>query len=90
MIVCCDCVAPGYIVTFLTILNIVLMIGSTAFSNWWLSYWLGKGNGVRTISLFLSLALSRCMMTVLHNSTNIIFVVETNRVINSLSDPDLH
>ncbi|XP_045888265.1 ATP-binding cassette sub-family C member 12 [Micropterus dolomieu] len=37
--------AGGYIVTFLTILNIVLMIGSTAFSNWWLSYWLGKGNG---------------------------------------------
>uniref|UniRef100_A0A8C4GXV0 ATP-binding cassette, sub-family C (CFTR/MRP), member 12 n=1 Tax=Dicentrarchus labrax TaxID=13489 RepID=A0A8C4GXV0_DICLA len=37
--------AGGYFVTFLTILNIVLMIGSTAFSNWWLSFWLGKGNG---------------------------------------------
>uniref|UniRef100_A0AAQ5XR03 ATP-binding cassette sub-family C member 5 n=1 Tax=Amphiprion ocellaris TaxID=80972 RepID=A0AAQ5XR03_AMPOC len=37
--------AGGYIVTFLTILNIVLMIGSTAFSNWWLSYWLGQGDG---------------------------------------------
>lgn len=33
---------------FLTILNIVLMIGSTAFSSWWLSYWLGQGNGVRS------------------------------------------
>uniref|UniRef100_A0AAQ5XCT5 ATP-binding cassette, sub-family C (CFTR/MRP), member 12 n=1 Tax=Amphiprion ocellaris TaxID=80972 RepID=A0AAQ5XCT5_AMPOC len=40
-----------YIVTFLTILNMVLMIGSTAFSNWWLSHWLGQGNGVRIISL---------------------------------------
>ncbi|XP_051793100.1 ATP-binding cassette sub-family C member 12-like isoform X2 [Acanthochromis polyacanthus] len=37
--------AGGYIITFLTILNIVLMIGSTAFSNWWLSHWLGQGNG---------------------------------------------
>ncbi|XP_037602742.1 multidrug resistance-associated protein 9-like [Sebastes umbrosus] len=37
--------AGGYIVTFLTILNIVLMIGSTAFSNWWVSFWLGQGDG---------------------------------------------
>uniref|UniRef100_A0A8D0A648 ATP-binding cassette, sub-family C (CFTR/MRP), member 12 n=1 Tax=Sander lucioperca TaxID=283035 RepID=A0A8D0A648_SANLU len=39
------CAAAGYIVCFLTILNIFLMIGSTAFSNWWLSFWLGQGNG---------------------------------------------
>ncbi|KAI3377629.1 hypothetical protein L3Q82_008789, partial [Scortum barcoo] len=38
--------AGGYIIIFLTILNIVMMIGSTAFSNWWLSYWLGQGNGI--------------------------------------------
>ncbi|XP_053195402.1 ATP-binding cassette sub-family C member 12 [Scomber japonicus] len=37
--------AGGYFITFLTILNVVLMIGSTAFSNWWLSYWLGQGDG---------------------------------------------
>ncbi|KAM4597365.1 ATP-binding cassette sub-family C member 12 [Fundulus diaphanus] len=37
----------GYIITFLTIVIIVLMIGSTAFSNWWLSYWLEKGDGSR-------------------------------------------
>uniref|UniRef100_A0A8C2ZTB2 ATP-binding cassette sub-family C member 5 n=1 Tax=Cyclopterus lumpus TaxID=8103 RepID=A0A8C2ZTB2_CYCLU len=37
--------AGGYIVSFLTVLNIVLMIGSTAFSNWWLSFWLGQGDG---------------------------------------------
>lgn len=24
------------------------MVGSTAVSNWWLSYWLGQGSGVRT------------------------------------------
>ncbi|XP_013873444.1 multidrug resistance-associated protein 9 isoform X2 [Austrofundulus limnaeus] len=35
----------GYFVTLLTILNIVLMIGSTAFSNWWLSHWLEQGDG---------------------------------------------
>ncbi|XP_065808466.1 ATP-binding cassette sub-family C member 12 isoform X2 [Labrus bergylta] len=37
--------AGGYIATLVAVMNIVLLIGSTAFSNWWLSYWLGKGNG---------------------------------------------
>lgn len=37
--------AGGYFINLFVILNIVLMIGSTAFSNWWLSYWLGQGNG---------------------------------------------
>ncbi|XP_022598440.1 multidrug resistance-associated protein 9 [Seriola dumerili] len=37
--------AGGYIITSLTVLSIVLMIGSTAFSNWWLSFWLGQGDG---------------------------------------------
>uniref|UniRef100_A0A7N6AF19 ATP-binding cassette, sub-family C (CFTR/MRP), member 12 n=1 Tax=Anabas testudineus TaxID=64144 RepID=A0A7N6AF19_ANATE len=41
--------AGGYFVVFLTILNIVLMIGSTAFSSWWLSFWLGQGDGVSNI-----------------------------------------
>ncbi|XP_034535630.1 multidrug resistance-associated protein 9-like [Notolabrus celidotus] len=36
--------AGGYIITSLIILNIVLMIGTTAFSNWWLSIWLGNSN----------------------------------------------
>uniref|UniRef100_A0A7N8X4I8 ATP-binding cassette, sub-family C (CFTR/MRP), member 12 n=1 Tax=Mastacembelus armatus TaxID=205130 RepID=A0A7N8X4I8_9TELE len=39
--------AGGYIITFLALLNIFLLIGSTAFSNWWLSFWLEQGNGVR-------------------------------------------
>ncbi|XP_034727072.1 multidrug resistance-associated protein 9 [Etheostoma cragini] len=37
--------AGGYIICFLAILNVVLMIGSTAFTNWWLSFWLGQGDG---------------------------------------------
>ncbi|XP_041645483.1 ATP-binding cassette sub-family C member 12 [Cheilinus undulatus] len=37
--------AGGYIATFLTLMNLVLLIGSTAFSNWWLSHWLEQGNG---------------------------------------------
>lgn len=51
----CDCfAAAGLVITFLCILNILLMIGSTAFSNWWLSYWLGEGSGsvVRTITYY--------------------------------------
>lgn len=51
LIVVLQLFATGYILVFLTILNIVLTIGSTAFSNWWLSFWLGKGNGVRILSL---------------------------------------
>ena len=43
----CDCVSVGYFICFLTLLNIVLLVGSTAFSNWWLSFWLGQGDGVR-------------------------------------------
>ncbi|XP_070815026.1 ATP-binding cassette sub-family C member 12 [Chaetodon trifascialis] len=35
----------GYIIAFFTMLNIILLVGSTAFSNWWLSFWLGQGNG---------------------------------------------
>uniref|UniRef100_A0A3Q4MCU7 ATP-binding cassette sub-family C member 5 n=1 Tax=Neolamprologus brichardi TaxID=32507 RepID=A0A3Q4MCU7_NEOBR len=40
--------AGGYFLVFLTVLNMVLMMGSTAFSNWWLSFWLGMGNGSST------------------------------------------
>lgn len=33
---------------FLFILALfVLNVGSTAFSNWWLSYWIKQGSGVR-------------------------------------------
>ncbi|XP_071390668.1 ATP-binding cassette sub-family C member 12 [Centroberyx affinis] len=41
--------AGGYIVTFLTIMVIILLVGTTAFSNWWLSYWLEQGNGTSSV-----------------------------------------
>ncbi|XP_053721093.1 ATP-binding cassette sub-family C member 12 isoform X1 [Synchiropus splendidus] len=37
--------AGGYIIACLTIFVTMLMVGTTAFSGWWLSYWLGKGSG---------------------------------------------
>ncbi|XP_068455489.1 ATP-binding cassette sub-family C member 12 [Clinocottus analis] len=37
--------AGGYLIIFLALLNIILMIGATAFSNWWLSFWLENGDG---------------------------------------------
>ncbi|KAK5935847.1 hypothetical protein CgunFtcFv8_021166 [Champsocephalus gunnari] len=37
--------AGGYFICFLTLLNIVLLVGSTALSSWWLSFWLGQGDG---------------------------------------------
>ncbi|XP_074521778.1 ATP-binding cassette sub-family C member 12-like [Halichoeres trimaculatus] len=41
--------AGGYILTSLIFLVIVLMIGSTAFSNWWLSFWLGNMNATSSL-----------------------------------------
>ncbi|KAL6112764.1 abcc12 [Pungitius sinensis] len=37
--------AGGYVASFLTLLSIVLMIGAVVLNNWWLSFWLGKGDG---------------------------------------------
>ncbi|XP_037312572.2 ATP-binding cassette sub-family C member 12-like isoform X2 [Pungitius pungitius] len=37
--------AGGYVASFLALLSIVLMFGSTALNSWWLSFWLGKGDG---------------------------------------------
>nr|XP_057944786.1 ATP-binding cassette sub-family C member 12 isoform X2 [Doryrhamphus excisus]XP_057944787.1 ATP-binding cassette sub-family C member 12 isoform X2 [Doryrhamphus excisus] len=37
--------AGGYITVLVTLLNVVVMVGSTAFCNWWLSQWLGQGDG---------------------------------------------
>lgn len=40
----------GVFVSFLVLLVFVLLVGSTAFSNWWLSHWLGQGNGTNVTS----------------------------------------
>ncbi|XP_067258367.1 ATP-binding cassette sub-family C member 12 [Chanodichthys erythropterus] len=37
--------AGGYILLVVVILLFTLLVGSTAFSNWWLSYWLDQGSG---------------------------------------------
>ncbi|XP_078527762.1 ATP-binding cassette sub-family C member 12-like [Lissotriton helveticus] len=37
--------AGGYIVAIIIIILFMLMIGVSAFSNWWLSYWIGQGAG---------------------------------------------
>ncbi|XP_068614033.1 ATP-binding cassette sub-family C member 12-like [Brachionichthys hirsutus] len=39
--------AGGYFIIFLVMINFILMIGSTAFSNWFLSFWLGQGDGLK-------------------------------------------
>uniref|UniRef100_A0A671RE67 ATP-binding cassette sub-family C member 5 n=1 Tax=Sinocyclocheilus anshuiensis TaxID=1608454 RepID=A0A671RE67_9TELE len=40
----------GYILLFIVILFFILLVGSTVFSSWWLSYWLEQGSGVNTSS----------------------------------------
>lgn len=47
----CVCVAAaGWFFAFVCVFLIFLMVGSTAVSNWWLSYWLGQGSGVSSSS----------------------------------------
>ncbi|XP_063046053.1 ATP-binding cassette sub-family C member 12 [Engraulis encrasicolus] len=40
--------AGGFFLFSLVLLCFVLLVGSTAFSNWWLSYWLQQGSGNAT------------------------------------------
>uniref|UniRef100_A0A8C1TCQ2 ATP-binding cassette sub-family C member 5 n=1 Tax=Cyprinus carpio TaxID=7962 RepID=A0A8C1TCQ2_CYPCA len=42
----CLCISVGYILLLFVILLFTLLVGSTAFSSWWLSYWLEQGSGV--------------------------------------------
>ncbi|XP_062379986.1 ATP-binding cassette sub-family C member 12-like [Sardina pilchardus] len=37
--------AGGYILISFVMLSFLLLVGTTAFSNWWLSYWLEQGSG---------------------------------------------
>lgn len=40
--------AAGGPLAFLVIISLFMLnVGSTAFSNWWLSYWIKQGSGVR-------------------------------------------
>ncbi|XP_026793420.3 ATP-binding cassette sub-family C member 12 isoform X1 [Pangasianodon hypophthalmus] len=42
--------AGGYILLFFVMIFFILLVGMTAFSNWWLSYWLSQGSGVSNAS----------------------------------------
>lgn len=42
----------GLPVFFFILALFVLNVGSTAFSNWWLSYWIKQGSGVRECGRF--------------------------------------
>ncbi|XP_052008122.1 ATP-binding cassette sub-family C member 12-like isoform X2 [Xyrauchen texanus] len=38
--------AGGYLLLLVVLLLFTLLVGCTAFSNWWLSYWLDQGSGL--------------------------------------------
>ncbi|KAM9422482.1 ATP-binding cassette sub-family C member 12 isoform 2-T2 [Salvelinus alpinus] len=42
--------AGGYILLSLIIIIFICLVGSTAFSNWWLGYWLEQGSGTANVS----------------------------------------
>uniref|UniRef100_A0A8C3TI31 ATP-binding cassette sub-family C member 5 n=1 Tax=Chelydra serpentina TaxID=8475 RepID=A0A8C3TI31_CHESE len=44
----------GFILSSFVVLLFILMIGCSAFSNWWLSFWLEQGSGVSTNCSLLS------------------------------------
>uniref|UniRef100_A0A8B9HVW3 ATP-binding cassette sub-family C member 5 n=1 Tax=Astyanax mexicanus TaxID=7994 RepID=A0A8B9HVW3_ASTMX len=69
----------GYFLLLLVILIFVLLVGSTAFANWWLSFWLDQGSGVNTTTHTMPLLVTtrrlrflshRCLMQKVYN-TNI-------------------
>ncbi|KAG9352356.1 hypothetical protein JZ751_020769 [Albula glossodonta] len=37
---------PGYLLLLVIAWLFILLVGTTAFSNWWLSYWLEQGSGI--------------------------------------------
>lgn len=47
-------VVTGYTVSFIILLNMFLLAGSTVFSNWWFSFWMASGDGVRIISFLIT------------------------------------
>ncbi|XP_014068868.1 ATP-binding cassette sub-family C member 5 [Salmo salar] len=54
--------ASGGVLAFLLILALfVLNVGSTAFSNWWLSYWIKQGSGNTTVLVGNSSVVSESM-----------------------------
>ncbi|XP_045564000.1 ATP-binding cassette sub-family C member 12 isoform X4 [Salmo salar] len=40
----------GYMLLSLIIIAFICLVGTTAFSNWWLSYWLEQGSGTANVS----------------------------------------
>uniref|UniRef100_A0A668W4P3 ATP-binding cassette, sub-family C (CFTR/MRP), member 12 n=1 Tax=Oreochromis aureus TaxID=47969 RepID=A0A668W4P3_OREAU len=44
----------GYTVSFFILLNVFLLAGSSVFSNWWFSFWMASGDGVRIIAFLIT------------------------------------
>lgn len=42
----------GWLVFLFILALFIVNVGSIAFSNWWLSYWIKQGSGVRDTELF--------------------------------------
>uniref|UniRef100_A0A668AW88 ATP-binding cassette sub-family C member 5 n=1 Tax=Myripristis murdjan TaxID=586833 RepID=A0A668AW88_9TELE len=42
--------AGGYTIVFITLLIYTVLLGTTTFSSWWLSYWLEQGHGTGNVS----------------------------------------
>ncbi|XP_063061606.1 multidrug resistance-associated protein 5 isoform X2 [Engraulis encrasicolus] len=53
--------AGGALVFLLILLLFILNVGSTAFSNWWLSYWIKQGSGNTTVVVGNSSVVSESM-----------------------------
>uniref|UniRef100_A0A673MCM5 ATP-binding cassette sub-family C member 5 n=1 Tax=Sinocyclocheilus rhinocerous TaxID=307959 RepID=A0A673MCM5_9TELE len=51
----------GWLVFLFILALFVLNVGSTAFSNWWLSYWINQGSGNTTVQVGNSSVLSESM-----------------------------
>lgn len=65
--------AAGGPLAFLVIISLFMLnVGSTAFSNWWLSYWIKEGSGVSVLIdgkiMSNSVAISPCSVATLNET----------------------
>uniref|UniRef100_A0A674DT44 ATP binding cassette subfamily C member 12 n=1 Tax=Salmo trutta TaxID=8032 RepID=A0A674DT44_SALTR len=70
-----------YILLSLIMIAFICLVGTTAFSNWWLSYWLEQGSGVSLLKLLFLMMFSN----ILNSPMSFFDTTPTGRMVNRFS-----